>query len=44
MSGVEPRRVVIGRAEVLLECDGIIMGTGEKEGEPPFNCTLPFVT
>jgi hypothetical protein len=25
MSGVEPRRVAIGRAEVL-ECDGVIMG------------------
>jgi len=26
MSGVEPRKVAIKRAEVLLECDGVIMG------------------
>jgi hypothetical protein len=26
MSGVEPRKVAFGRAEILLECDGVITG------------------
>jgi len=31
MSGVEPRKVAIGRAEILLECNGVIMGEGLRD-------------